>query len=301
MATLIYYAFPAFIVTMVLELLWARRAIAEGRAVRGYEPRDSAASLTMGTVNVLISAVTKYATLAAMAWLWQYRLFDLPNVWWTWVLLFFAEDLCYYAFHRASHDVRFFWAAHVNHHSSRHYNLSTALRQSWTTPLTGPIFWMVLPLIGFEPWMVFTQQAISLLYQYWLHTEAIGNLGPLEKIFNTPSHHRVHHGRNVEYLDRNHGGILIIWDKLFGTFTPEREPVDYGLVENLESFNPITIAFHEWAAIARDVRSARSLREVIGYIFGPPGWRPDTRALTSAGMREAAARQASSSGPSIAT
>ncbi len=298
MSTLIYYAIPAFIVTMVLEGLWARRAVAEGRAIRGYEKRDTAASLSMGLVNVLISMFTKFGSLAAMGWLYQYRLFDLPNAWWTWVLLFFAEDLCYYAFHRASHDVRFFWAAHVNHHSSTHYNLSTALRQSWTTPLTGPIFWMVLPLLGFEPWMIFTQQAVSLLYQYWLHTEAIRSLGPLEWFFNTPSHHRVHHGRNVEYLDRNHGGILIIWDKLFGSFEPERTPVDYGLVKNLDSFNPLTIAFHEYRAILRDLRTARSLREVVGYVLGPPGWRPDGPDLTSAGMRAAAARQATAD-PSV--
>lgn len=291
MSSLIHFAIPAFILTMILEALWARRAVAEGRAIRGYEKRDTAASLAMGIGNVVISIGTKVLSFGAMTWLWQHRLIDLPRAWWTWVLLFFAEDFCYYWFHRASHEVRFFWAAHVNHHSSRHYNLSTALRQSWTTPLTAPIFWMVLPLLGFEPWMIFTQQAISLLYQYWLHTESIRDLGPLEWIFNTPAHHRVHHGRNVEYLDRNHAGILIVWDRLFGTFEPERAPVDYGLVKNLESHHPVTIAFHEWAAIGRDLRTARSLREVLGYVFGPPGWRPDGTALTSAGMR--AARSAS--------
>ncbi len=287
MATLIYYAIPGFILTMILEALWARRAAADARAIRGYEARDTAASLAMGVGNVLISIATKVASFAAMTWLWQHRVIDLPRAWWTWALLFFAEDFCYYWFHRASHEVRLFWAAHVNHHSSTRYNLSTALRQSWTTPFTAPLFWMVLPLLGFEPWMIFTQQAISLLYQYWLHTEAIRDLGPLEWVFNTPAHHRVHHGRNVEYLDRNHGGILIVWDRLFGTFEPERAPVDYGLVKNLESHNPVTIAFHEWIAIGRDLRTARSLREVLGYVFGPPGWRPDSTAMTSAAMRAA--------------
>jgi sterol desaturase/sphingolipid hydroxylase (fatty acid hydroxylase superfamily) len=206
------------------------------------------------------------------------------------VLLFFAEDLCYYAFHRVSHESRFFWAAHVNHHSSTHYNLSTALRQSWTTPLTTLPFWLPLPLLGFAPWMIITEQAISLLYQYWLHTEAIGTMGPFEKLFNTPSHHRVHHGRNAEYLDRNHAGILIIWDKLFGTFVPERAPVEYGLTKNLESFNPLVIAFHEWRQIAVDVAGARSLGDAWRYVFGPPGWSPDGSRQTSEQMRAAARR-----------
>ncbi len=212
----------------------------------------------------------------------------LPVAWWTFVLLFLAEDLCYYAFHRASHEIRFFWAAHVNHHSSQHYNLSTALRQSWTTPFTGPWFWMILPLLGFAPWMVLLQQAISLLYQYWIHTEAIGRLGWLEYVFNTPSHHRVHHGANPQYLDRNHAGILIVWDRLFGTFEPERAPVRYGLTTNLTSHNPLHIAFHEWRAIGADLRRARSLREAFLYVFGPPGWSPDGSRQTSRQLRAAA-------------
>jgi sterol desaturase/sphingolipid hydroxylase (fatty acid hydroxylase superfamily) len=286
MSWLIYGSIPAFIVLMVLEGLWAWRAAEGGRRLRGYEARDTAASLTMGVGNVLISAVTKVGMLAVWTYLWKFRIFTIPEgVWWSWALLFVAEDFCYYWFHRAHHEVRLFWAAHVNHHSSTYYNLSTALRQSWTTPITGPVFWVPLVLLGFPPWMILTQQAISLLYQFWLHTEAIGRLGPLEWVLNTPSHHRVHHGRNVEYLDQNHGGILIVWDRLFGSFTPERGAVDYGLTTNISTHHPVKIAFHEWEAMVRDVKGARSLREAVGFVLGPPGWSPDGSRRTSRQMR----------------
>lgn len=145
--------------------------------------------------------------------------------------------------------------------------------------------------------MVLTQQAISLLYQYWLHTESIRTLGPLELIFNTPSHHRVHHGRNVEYLDKNHGGIFIIWDRLFGSFEPERTPVDYGLTTNLASYNPLVIASHELAAIGRDVRRARSFGHALRHVFGPPGWSPDGRTLTARQMQQ---RQRAAAAPAQA-
>ncbi|MBL8626709.1 MAG: sterol desaturase family protein [Myxococcales bacterium] len=280
-SVLIYLAIPVFLITLAIEAAWARRRKGDPRII-GYATKDTFASLAMGLGNVGIAAVTKLGTFALMTWLYQYRVATLPNLWWTWVLLFFAEDFCYYWFHRASHEVRALWAAHVNHHSSEHYNLSTALRQSWTTPLTAPAFWLVLPLLGFAPWMVFTQQAISLLYQYWIHTEAIDRLpAPLEFVFNTPSHHRVHHGSNPEYLDRNHGGILIIWDRLFGTFAPERARVRYGLTENIRTFKPHVIAFHEWIAMARDAWRAPSWRAAVGYVLRPPGWRHDGKGKTA--------------------
>lgn len=281
MSVLIYLAIPVFLITLAIEAAWAHRRKGDPRIV-GYATKDTFASLAMGLGNVGIAAVTKLGTFALMTWLYQYRVATLPSLWWTWVLLFFAEDFCYYWFHRASHEVRALWAAHVNHHSSERYNLSTALRQSWTTPLTAPAFWLVLPLLGFAPWMVFTQQAISLLYQYWIHTEAIDRLpAPLEFVFNTPSHHRVHHGSNPEYLDRNHGGILIIWDRLFGTFAPERARVRYGLTENIRTFKPHVIAFHEWIAMARDAARAPTWRAAIGYVLRPPGWRHDGKGKTA--------------------
>ncbi len=284
MSVLIYIAIPIFFLTIAIERAWAKGRRGDP-TIKGYSRPDTLASLAMGTGNVIIAAGTKIGAVALMVLIYEHRLFTLPVTWWTFLLLFVAEDLCYYAFHRASHEIRFFWAAHINHHSSQHYNLSTALRQSWTTPLTGPWFWLPLPLFGFAPWMVLTQQAISLLYQYWIHTEAIGRMGWFEHVFNTPSHHRVHHGANPRYLDRNHAGILIIWDKLFGSFEPESEKVHYGLTTNLTSHNPFHIAFHEWRAIAADVRGARSLGDAFMYVFGPPGWSPDGSRKTSKQQR----------------
>jgi sterol desaturase/sphingolipid hydroxylase (fatty acid hydroxylase superfamily) len=278
-SVVIYVAIPVFLITMLIEWLWSRPRVGAagpaGGVIKGYARPDTLASLAMGVGNVLITAVTKLGMLALLTVVYEHRLFTLPDVWWTWVVLLFAEDLCYYAFHRTSHEVRLFWAAHVNHHSSQHYNLSTALRQSWTTPFTAPWFWLPLPLFGFAPWMVLLQQAVSLLYQYWIHTEAIDRLPrPIEWIFNTPSHHRVHHGANPEYLDRNHGGILIIWDRLFGTFEPERAPVRFGLTTNLGSHHPVHIAFHEWRSMLADAWRAGSLAHALGFLFRPPGWHP---------------------------
>ena len=183
MSTIVYVAVPLFLLLMGVEIWRAERA--RGR-IRGYEWRDSLASLSMGVGNVIISLGTKVVTLALYTALYQLRLFDIGNVWWAWPLAILGDDFCYYWFHRASHEVRFLWAAHENHHSSRHYNLSTALRQSWTTPFTGPLFWAPLALLGVEPLMILTAQGISLVYQFWIHTELIDRLGPFEAIFNTP-------------------------------------------------------------------------------------------------------------------
>ncbi len=292
MASFIYYVFPFFVVLLALEAVATRaRRAPDGRAIRGYEPRDAVASVTMGLGNVVISLGTKIVVLAAYTALYQLRVFELGSAWWVWVLAFLGDDFCYYWFHRASHEVRFLWAAHENHHSSRYYNLSTALRQSWTTPFTGPVFWAPLALLGIPPVMIFTAMAVSLVYQFWLHTELIGKLGPFEWLFNTPSHHRVHHGRNVQYLDRNHGGILIVWDRLFGTFEVEDEPVDYGLTSNIHTFHPLRIAFHEWRALGREVAGAGSLGEALGAIFAPPGWSADGSTLTAHQLRRSPSRQ----------
>jgi len=281
---ILLWAIPVFGLTMLIELLASRHA-----AVKGYRAKDSAASLSMGVGNLVVMFSVKGFFFGLFMLVYQLRIFDLPlGAWWVWLLLIPAEDFCYYWFHRASHEVRLFWAAHVNHHSSTHYNLSTALRQSWTAPLLGWAFWMPLPLLGFHPLMVATAQSISLLYQYWIHTELIGRMGPLEWVLNTPSHHRVHHGRDALYLDRNHAGILIIWDRLFGTFEPERARPVYGLTNDLHSYNPFVIAFHEWRALARALRGARGWGERLRYLLGPPGWRADGSGQTASVLRRAA-------------
>lgn len=277
MPDLILHAIPAFVLLLAVEAISFHVLRHDDHELKGYERRDTATSLSMGLGNVFINIGWKVVVLAVYAGLHELTPLSIPaDAWWAWVLLFFADDLAYYAYHRVSHEVRVFWASHVVHHSSQHYNLSTALRQTWT-PMTALPFWVPLALAGFEPWMILTQQAVSLIYQFWIHTERIGRLPrPVEYVFNTPSHHRVHHGSNDIYLDRNYGGILIIWDRMFGSFQGEGEPVRYGLTKNIETFNPTRVAFHEWIDIARDVRRARGWRERAGYLFGGPGWAPQS-------------------------
>lgn len=266
MSNIILYAIPVFIGAILLELAWARH-----RGLDIYEGKDSAACLAMGLGNVFAAALVKTLTFGALLWAYEYRVFTFEaDVWWHWVLLIVAEDFCYYWFHRGHHEVRCLWAAHVNHHSSQRFNLAVALRQSWTTPITGFWFWLPLALLGFHPLMIFTAKAISLLYQFWIHTESIRSLGPLEWVMNTPSHHRVHHGRNPRYLDRNYAGIFIVWDRLFGSFEPEAEKVEYGLVHNIDTYNPLKIAFHEWAAIARDLLRPPPGISRFKAVFGRP-------------------------------
>ena len=241
-------ATPFFILAIILEIVLARL----GRAKANYETRDTAASLLMGLGSTVAGLVTAGAVFAATLFVYERRLFDIPmTAVWAWAALFLLEDLTYYWFHRLSHERRFWWAAHVNHHSSQHYNLSTALRQTWTGGVAGTwALWLPLAFLGFPPAMIAIQKGISLVYQFWIHTEAIGRTPRwFEAVFNTPSHHRVHHARNPRYLDRNYAGILIVWDKLFGTFQPEldEEPCRYGIVKNLGDFNLLRVAFHEWA------------------------------------------------------
>ncbi|MCZ7423008.1 sterol desaturase family protein [Verrucosispora sp. WMMA2121] len=269
----VLYAIPAFLLLITVEALSYR--FAPDEAERGYEARDTATSLTMGAGSQVIGVPWKLLTIGLYAAAYTISPLRLsPGDWWVWVLLFFADDFAYYWFHRAHHEVRLLWAGHVVHHSSVFFNFSTALRQSWT-PMTSLPFWLGLALLGIPPWMIFLQQSISLLYQFFLHTERINLLPrPIELLFNTPSHHRVHHGSNAEYLDRNYGGILIVWDRLFGTFQAEGDAVRYGLTKNIGTYNPLRVATHEYAAIWRDLRTAGSWRERVGYLLRRPGWQP---------------------------
>jgi sterol desaturase/sphingolipid hydroxylase (fatty acid hydroxylase superfamily) len=287
MAEVLYYAIPAFVLLLAVE--WISFVIARNEALVGYDVKDSATSISMGLGNVVINFGWKFVVLVVYAGLYELTPLRVPtDAWWAWVVLFFADDLAYYWFHRISHEVRVFWASHVVHHSSQHYNLSTALRQTWV-PMTYLPFWLPLALAGFPPWMILTQQAISLIYQFWIHTERIGRLWrPIELVFNTPSHHRVHHGANEQYLDRNYAGILIIWDRMFGTFAGEDERVRYGLTENIETFKPTEVAFHEYKAIVRDVRRARGWRERWGYMLRGPGWAPTPVEASQAPARQVA-------------
>ena len=282
MSEVLYYAIPFFVLLLVVEALTYRHLQSENQV--GYELKDTRTSIAMGLGNVAINAIWKLAVVAIYAALYELTPLRLdPHDWWVWVLLFFADDFAYYWFHRISHVCRFFWASHVVHHSSTHFNLSTALRQTWV-PMTYLPFWLPLLLVGFPPWMVLLAQSWSLIYQFGLHTERIGRLPQwVEAVFNTPSHHRVHHGANEQYLDRNYGGILVIWDRLFGTFEPEGERVRYGLTTNIETHNVFRVAFHEYASVWHDVRRVRGWREKWRVLLRGPGYRSPQ--LTSAGER----------------
>ena len=275
MHDIVLYAAPAFLFLLVCEWVSFRIASHESRDLVGFEAKDTATSLSMGAGSVVIGAVWGIAVIFLYAGLYAITPLRMPtDAWWTYVLLFLADDLAYYWYHRVSHEVRVFWASHVVHHSSTHYNLSTALRQSWV-PMTQLPFWALLALLGFPPWMIFLQQSVSLIYQFGLHTEKIDRLPrPVEYVMNTPSHHRVHHGANEQYLDRNYGGILIIWDRIFGTFIPEEERVVYGLTKNIETHHPVRVAFHEYGALWSDVRGAHTWRDRFGHMLHGPGWTP---------------------------
>ena len=243
----------------------------------------------MGLGNVAIGLVSKAMILSIFYLIYNsFHLFEIPFVWWSYILILFAEDATYYWFHRISHENRFFWASHIVHHSSQKYNLSTALRQTWTGGFTSFVFWIPLVLIGFHPIIILFQMSISLLYQYWIHTELIDKLPKwFEFIFNTPSHHRVHHATNPQYLDRNHAGIFIIWDRIFGTFEPEVEKPVYGLTTNIDTFNPLKVAFLEWFGLFKDVLTSKtSFINRFKYFLKPPGWKHDGTGTLSTDMRK---------------
>ena len=194
-----------------------------------------------------------------------------------WAAAILGWDFIYYWNHRFSHESRWLWAMHVAHHSSERYNLSTALRQPVAESITIAVPYSLLGLFGVRPAMVEQARALNLIYQFWIHTEAIRSIGWLERVLNSPSHHRVHHGSNRRYLDRNHGSILIVWDRLFGTFEPETEPVVYGLTTNIDTYNPVRIATHEFVDIGRDIAAAETWQDRLSYLLRGPGWAYERR------------------------
>ncbi len=279
-------AVPLYLLAIMIELVAVRYWHRKGE----FETRDALTSLLMGTGNVVAGLLLGFVSVTALLWVWQFRFFDLGLHWWVFVAAFIFDDLRYYWYHRIAHRVRWVWAEHVNHHSSQHYNLTTALRQSWTGQITGMFILQVpLVLLGFHPAVIAFVYGFNLIYQFWIHTEAIGKMWkPVELIFNTPSHHRVHHATNPRYLDANFAGTLIIWDRLFGTFVEEL-PEDmprYGIVRNIGTFNPVRVAFHEWVGMLKDVfGSGLSLRQRLMYMAAPPGWSHDGSRKTSEDLK----------------
>lgn len=242
-----------------------------------YNAKDSLCSVTMGLAYSASIAVSAGIMLAMLYWFEQFAVVHIDWASSVWLILaaYLIVDFIYYAYHRVVHEVRLGWASHVNHHSSQYFNGGTALRSSFVEAWMEPFFLIPAVLIGIHPVMAVALVSLNHLYQYWIHTRFIGKLGPLEWVLNTPSHHRVHHASNIQYCDRNYGGTFIIWDMLFGTFAKEEEEPVFGIRHQLETRNPIKATFHEWVALGRDLLSARSLREVGGYLFQPPGWSPE--------------------------
>lgn len=283
---LIYYAIPFFVVTVIYEGL-----VIYKKDKKNYNLKDTLASLSMGIGNVIINLISQLLVVFIFSFIYEnFKLAEIPFTWWSWLIILFADDFCYYWSHRIGHESRFFWASHIVHHSSQKYNLSTALRQTWTGGFFTFIFYLALPFLGFHPLMIFTQMSVSLLYQYWIHTELINKMPRwFEAIFNTPSHHRVHHGSNPIYLDRNYAGIFIIWDKLFKTFQPElkTEKVNYGLTTNIKTYNPIKIAFLEWVGVFKDAFTSKtSFFNKLKYFIKPPGWKHDGTGILSNDLRK---------------
>lgn len=271
----------ALIVTL-LGIAAVEGIVMSRRAPGGYDWWAFAASIgdAMGRrVTDLVSTGLGLAfAVPLLGWIYEHRLFTIDVAsWWALALLFVGNEFCYYGYHRSAHRVRWFWATHAVHHSPNQLTLATALRLGWTGKITGTaLFFSPLLWLGFSPVAVALAMAANLLYQFWLHTTWIPKLGrTFERWFNTPSNHRVHHGSNPEYLDRNYGGVLMVFDHLFGTYVEERAdlPPRYGLTTPLLTHNPLRIAFHEWINLARDVRYARDARDVWRALFAPPGGR----------------------------
>jgi sterol desaturase/sphingolipid hydroxylase (fatty acid hydroxylase superfamily) len=280
------FAIPIFLLSMLVEWYIGKKENPEL-----YQTKDMLVSISMGIFSGIVEFFPK--VLAFLAFFYLHEISPLKNIvdrqWWAWILLFFFDDFAYYWFHRLNHEVRLFWAGHVPHHSSVKYNYGTALRQGVGERIHKFIFWLWIPLLGFDALMIFMMMGLNLVYQFFVHTDLVYKL-PLwfERIFNTPSHHRVHHASNTRYLDRNHAGVLIIWDKLFGTFSEETEkekPV-YGLTTNIETYNPLQVATHEYSAILKDVMRAKSWKDKLKYIFYSPGWSHDGKDLRAKTLRK---------------
>ena len=239
--------------------------------------RIRGATAVAAVTAAALTTATTWATLTSGRRLFERHGRDLGEGWGATAFAVLAWDAVYYWNHRLSHESRWLWAVHVVHHSSERYNLSTALRQPVAEGVTLTVPYGLLALAGVRPATIETARALNLIYQFWIHTEAVNRIGPLERVLNTPSHHRVHHGSNRQYLDRNHGSILIVWDKLFGTFEEERERPVYGLTRNVGSFDPLRIATHEWRDIAEDVANADGWAERFGYLLRGPGWAYERR------------------------
>jgi len=289
----IVIAAPVYFLFIFTEVfIDARKQFPErGPSDKLYQLKDSLASISTALGVVIVGSLSKILAFFVLWAIYQFKIFDFDtSQWWYWVVLFFAEDFSFYWHHRMSHQIRMLWAAHVCHHSSQKLNFSVALRQSWVEVYYKFIFWLWLPLVGFHPLHVFMFMSINAIFQFFPHTQLIRRIPVYEWFFNAPAHHRVHHASNIRYLDRNHAGILIIWDKMFGTFQQEldEEPCIYGITNNISTFNPLRMQSHEYVSLWNDMKSADKLSDKIKYLLKPPGWSHNGPDKTSDNMRREA-------------
>ena len=270
---IILNAIPAFIILAIAE------SIALTMEHKNPETKKNVmASLTIGIIYLMTTFFSKGLLLFVSTIVYEYRFFHIEHFgWWIWGLCFLGEDFSYYWYHRASHSIRFLWANHSVHHSSETYNFLTTFRQGWFSSLNGSIlFWLWMPLFGFTPEMILYAKSVSTIYQFFLHTETIKKMPAwFEYIFNTPSHHRVHHSSDAEYLDKNHGGSLIIFDRIFGTYKVETFAPHYGLTTKMDSYNPFYITFSGWMNIFNDLKKAKGFRNKLMCFFAAPRWKPE--------------------------
>jgi len=268
------YAIPFFMLLMALELLlYLKNSNEAGDDKKGYNFFDSSANFAIGFGSIVAEILWRFVGLFIYSLLFEISPIRLPfHSWWPYLILVLADDFIYYWYHRICHRIRILWGSHIIHHSSKYFNYSTSVRQSWF-PITTLPFWAPLAIFGYPPWIIFGVQSVSLIYQFWLHTEQIRKFPQVvEYFFNTPSHHRVHHGSNAKYLDRNYGGIFIFWDRLFGTFQAEveSEKIIYGLTQNIETYNPVRIVVGEYSDIFKKTIKRKGLKNKLLYLFGKP-------------------------------
>ena len=262
---------PIFFLLIFIELFVAWR-----KQRHLYRFNDAVTNLSCGIGSQILGAYFKVLIFLAYTYIFtHFRLATIQDSPLNWFLLFLGVDFCYYWFHRLSHEINFIWATHIVHHQSEEYNFSVALRQSWFQGLFSWAFYIPLAIAGFSPLMIVTVAAFNTLYQFWIHTRTIDRMGPLEWILNTPSHHRVHHGSNPKYIDKNHAATLIIWDRLFGTFQKEEEEPVYGITSPLNSWNPVWANFHYWDELIALSKQTKSFKDKLLVFIKPPGWRPD--------------------------
>lgn len=262
---------PVFLLCILVEWLWANKWQKLPKTAY-YKLSETLCNLALATMHQASDILTGLLISMVYLSIFDWHMFDIEMTALSFIGLMVAQDFCYYWFHRCSHRIRFMWAAHVVHHSSESMNFSTAFRQSLMYPVAGMwIFWLPLVIIGFPPNMVVFVVLLNLGLQFFVHTQSVKTLGPIEWVFNTPSHHRVHHGRNPEYIDKNYAGVLIIWDKVFGTFEREKATVNYGITKPINSFNPIKVTFSEWADLITDATAKElTLRQRLSILFSPP-------------------------------